>query len=121
MYYASSLSSVTEASKTPLPHLLDDNGRRNSPLGGRSGSAHKRRSVRSKGKAALHDGSGAGGPMAEQDAVRLDPWPDTDELDLIDIMRAKLPFFLSMITVCNEIMLVITFWRFVRLGIFIRC
>lgn len=110
------MSSVTEAAKTPLYHLTDaienmnaENGS-STPGKSASSSAHKRRSSKGKGKLTPRDHSAA--EPHETDAVHVDPWPDTDELDLIDIMRVRHPLILSVSTFCNEIMLVVVYTRY---------
>lgn len=113
MYYASSLSSVTEAFKTPLHHLSEVAEVNGLPTGHSTNA--KRRSSRGKRRSAGHEDLAhhAESLSGEPDSVHVDPCPDTDELDLIDILRVRLPVLLSAVTVGHEIMLVVAFSRFV--------
>jgi hypothetical protein len=121
--YASSLSSVTEAAKTPLFHLSEEGEGEAGPEEPRGraphSAPHKRRVSKGRGKLTPRDpdlylggGAGAGGDgNREPDAVHAERGPASDELDLIDILRARHPAFLTLATVGNEAMLLVVYAR----------
>lgn len=127
MYYASSLSSVTEAPKAPMYHLSDtvmansDAKSASTPQSSRMGSgSRKRRGSKGKGHATPTPRDDLGNGVQEPtfpDAVHMEPWPDTDELDLIDIMRVRNPLFLTFATVGNELMLIFVFSRYIKISL----